>query len=317
MPRMTKRDGCGLVPSKDLRASIADMLSTWESCPQLAVDLQFREALLVTWKNTHDSPKVVSPMMDILGDLGRIPGCCCSPTPILQLWHTRKVLSPAVEVFACAQIMYRIQMLEGPTVAEKYMQRALGLFLTTDFDEYVQAVFLACFSRFLQFRQGSAHQEARWKNDAWDFLLYTSELHLQCGMVELSLVNLLSASKLRLQMSTGRPSSAAIVEKLLRGIDHLSLGHLPDRRLAHRMALILRARQLQGPEVASKAEWLAEAVGTGPGMVRKEVAERLPLTHKWLMTEGLPYYLLKHAHVGDLRRKLNHLEVLIGEELPE
>eukprot|EP00438_Fugacium_kawagutii_P025346 Skav236508 [mRNA] locus=scaffold78:386196:386801:+ [translate_table: standard] len=166
------------------------------------------------------------------------------------------------------------------------MQRVLALFLTTEFDEYVQATFFACFSRFLQFRKGSADEEARWKNDAFEFLLYTSELHMQCGMVEISLVNLLSACELRLQMARNHrlsaPSSAAIVEKLLRDIDLERLRHLPDRRLVHRLAMILEARRLQEVEVASQATQLALAVRACPVFLQNEVAEQLPMTKEFL-----------------------------------
>ena len=313
VPRMRKRDGRGLVPCADLRQTVAEMLSAWETCPQLAVDLQFREALLVAWRNAHDDMQVVSPLKDVLGDVVRMPGCCAQ---ILQLWHTRRDLSPAVEVFACAQIMYRRLWLGQPAEAEKYMQRALGIFSTTDFDEFVQATFFAYFGLFRSSRQGSAEKEASWKNDAWEFLLYTSELHMQCGMVEMSLWNLMHACKFRLHMATVSPASAAVVETLLKGIGTQNIRKLPDRRLAHRMALILQARRLQGHDVALHAGQLAQAVCACPVFLQEEIVERLPLTKNLFITtehycQEASVNLDKHAPMGDLRPKLSILECLV------
>ena len=124
------------------------------------------------------------------------------------------------------------------------------------------------------------------------------------------------ACKFRLHMATVSPASAAVVETLLKGIGPQNIRQLPDRRLAHRMALILQARLLQGLDVAPHAGQLAQAVCACPFVLQEEIVERLPLTKNLLVTtedyrQEASVNLDKHAPMGDLRPKLSILERLI------
>jgi len=85
-----------------------------------------------------------------------------------------KELHAAVEVLACGKLLYHLGYVRRKlgthrhemAKADAYLQRGLGVSLSSDLDSFVQATLLASMALYLREKQGTTKEESMWKRDA-------------------------------------------------------------------------------------------------------------------------------------------------------
>ncbi|CAE7403301.1 unnamed protein product [Symbiodinium sp. CCMP2592] len=314
MQHIYKRPARNAVPDAAVRPTIMDMKEAWKSDPRVQLDPCFRRVVLFVWEHGHDDLRITKKLRRLLGDRW-VSSClpCFSKEP----------LTTALEIYCCSQLMYRFQRLASTSLskahymkmADDYMQRALGLFLNADLDEYVQATFFVCFALYLSHCSSSIPEDSRCRKDAWDFMLLASEYHGYCGLTELSACNMLEACSSRLRLESCSPASAEFVEQSLRGMSSKLQRELTDRRVAHRLALIIRARILQHKwvETQTLVDLLFDAIELCPKFVQDEIANLLPEVKQTSSAASLALhtYSARAAPINGLREALCKIDELL------
>ena len=316
LQQIYKRPARNVVPDAAVRPTIMEIKEAWKSDPRVQLDPHFRQVVLFVWENGHEDRRVTSKLRRFLGNRWVSSGCCLP-------CFSKERLTTALELYCCSQLMYRFVRLGSTSLskarymklADDYMQRALALFLNADLDEYVQTTFFVCFALYLSHCPSSISEDSRCKKDAWDFMLLASEHHGYCGLTELSACNMLQACSSRLRAQSCSPASAEFVEHSLRGMSSKLQRELTDRRVAHRLALIIRARILQHKPVETLVDLLADAIELCPKFVQDEIANLLPQVKQTSSAASIALhtYSARAAPIHGLREALRKIGELFEE----
>eukprot|EP00746_Dinoflagellata_sp_MGD_P064330 gnl/MRDRNA2_/MRDRNA2_26873_c0_seq1.p1 gnl/MRDRNA2_/MRDRNA2_26873_c0~~gnl/MRDRNA2_/MRDRNA2_26873_c0_seq1.p1 ORF type:complete len:286 (-),score=37.59 gnl/MRDRNA2_/MRDRNA2_26873_c0_seq1:276-1133(-) len=267
---MYKINGCGAVPDASLRSQVRELNDAWAGNEPLDVHGEYRRFWVYIYDSGRDRYKddstIVSYARALLGEEPPFR-CLCFPG-----WQNKAPLHPALEVLACAKLMYHLGRLREACVGEDtkaadrfirsacaYMQRGLDLFCRTDLDTFVQATFMICLALFLA--RSKVPESGEMQSQAWQLMRYAGTLHNQCGLQDLAHHNFLSACQLRLEANKGSIVAREVEQDLSRMLSWPGQSVTTDLK---RRVLLIRARHAQEKSVTADLHSISKALQSQP-----------------------------------------------------
>eukprot|EP00928_Gymnodinium_smaydae_P063620 TRINITY_DN47140_c0_g1_i1.p1 TRINITY_DN47140_c0_g1~~TRINITY_DN47140_c0_g1_i1.p1 ORF type:complete len:549 (-),score=28.73 TRINITY_DN47140_c0_g1_i1:126-1772(-) len=278
--RISKVNGHDVVPAASMRPTVKECAELWTNECDLGIHPAIRHLELSFW-GLYRSPcnkegiakrtvRICEQMID--------QKCACRCGRLFRPTAHPDLDHPAAEVLVHARLMNAYGTLanahtsseshyeELKANAENNALQCWHLLITTSFDSYVQAQVLCCLAlHYDQFK------DLRRVDEAWHLLHYAATLHEIAGLSQLSILNHMSACRMRMEAGGER---AHEIGQLLSDIAHQLSGKPIWVKLKH-TALTMLDKHRHGKSYSEQKTFLQQTLPVSSQYHRDRIQELL------------------------------------------